>query len=105
LQCILPSPFVTSDFTWLCDLDEAKYLNIGHTYRNDKRAREFVAAIATDVRIKVSNILTTSIFASLISDGATEKFHLEAEVVYLRTATNKDNNKITELRTILQRES
>ena len=53
-----------TDFTWLCDLDEAKGLNIGQTYRNDNRAREFLAAIATDARSKVSNALTSSKFAS-----------------------------------------
>lgn len=73
--------------TWLCDLNEAKGLNMGHTYRNDKRAREFVVVNATDVRIKVSNILTTSKCASLIYDGATDKSHEEAEVLYPRTAT------------------
>jgi hypothetical protein len=41
-----------TDFTWLRDLDKAKGLNIGYTYRNDQHAQEFVAAIATDVRIK-----------------------------------------------------
>ena len=53
-------PQLFTDFTWLRDLDEAKGLNIGYTYRNDQRAREFVAAIATDVLIKVSNVSTTS---------------------------------------------
>ena len=55
-----------TDFKWLCDLDEAKGLNIiGNTNRNDKRAREFVAAIATNVRSKVSSTLRESKFASL----------------------------------------
>ena len=45
-------PQLFTDFTWLRDLDEAKGLNIVYTYRNDQRAQEFVAAIATDVRIK-----------------------------------------------------
>ena len=34
------------DFTWLCELDEAKGLSIGKTYRNPKAAKTFCSNIA-----------------------------------------------------------
>ncbi|XP_070547018.1 zinc finger protein 862-like [Ptychodera flava] len=73
-----------SDFSWLCELDEAKGLSIGTMYRNDKRCQEFVNAIASKERYDISCEVSTVRFISVICDGATDSFHREAEVCYLR---------------------
>lgn len=75
-----------SDFKWLCMLDEAKGLKLGSTYRNDKRCRDFVKAIATDLRRGTMSLVKEAPFLSLISDGATDSSHKEAEVAYVRFA-------------------
>ena len=63
-----------SDFQWLCSLDEAKGLKVGTAYRNDKRCKDFVKAIAIDER----NIT--------LPDSS----HREAEICYVRLAVHRE---------------
>ena len=74
-----------TDFTMLCDLDEAKGLPVQKTlYRNDKRCREFVESIADLERLKIGQLIEKAKFISIMSDGATDSSHVEAEICYIR---------------------
>ena len=74
-----------TDYIWQCDLDAAKGIDIGNTYRNDKAAATFVEYIALAQRNKVRNACEDVKFISLISDGATDSSRQEAEILYMRT--------------------
>ncbi|XP_077862939.1 zinc finger protein 862-like [Saccoglossus kowalevskii] len=75
-----------TDFSWMCDLDEAKGLVIGDTYRNDKRCKEFIEAIANTERINTSSLIENTKFLSIISDGATDSSHREAEICFVKSS-------------------
>ena len=70
-----------SDFESLCDLDEAKGLDVGNNYRNDKHASEFVRCIAQAQCQTITAKFNNCLFFSIISDGATDSSHQEAEVL------------------------
>lgn len=74
-----------TDFVWLCELDEQKGLDIGATYRNDKKAREFMHYIAEVPRQNlISKIKQTGTFMCIIVDGSTDCSITEQEIMYLR---------------------
>ena len=73
-----------TDFPPLCDLDAAKGLPIKSQYRNDKRAKEFVESIAAVEKLNLCTKLEEAKFLSVISDGATDSSHIEAEIVFVR---------------------
>ena len=75
-----------TDFTWLCDLDEKKGLDIGATYRNDKQAQSFAHFIAQQSRDEMSERLRSTPFLSLISDGTQDHAFMEQEIVFLSSA-------------------
>lgn len=77
-----------SDFQWLCSLDEAKGLTVGTAYRNDKRCKDFVKAIATNQRNITLSLVEKAQFLSMISDGSTDSSHREAEICYVRLAVH-----------------
>lgn len=77
-----------SDFQWLCSLDEAKGLKVGTAYRNDKRCKDFVKAIATNQRNITLSLVEKAQFLSMISDGSTDSSHREAEICYVRLAVH-----------------
>lgn len=73
-----------SDFSFICDLDEMKGVNIGQTYRNDKSCRQFVYYIAEETRSSIRKDVENASFLSIISDGATDTAHSEREILYTR---------------------
>ncbi|KAI0222661.1 hypothetical protein LSAT2_026077 [Lamellibrachia satsuma] len=75
-----------TDFTWLCDLDEKKGLDIGTTYRNDKQAQSFAHFIAQQSRDEMSERLRSTPFLSIISDGTQDHAFMEQEIIFLRSA-------------------
>lgn len=79
-----------TDFKAICALDEAKGVDIGKDYRNDKRAQEFMSCIAAVEQRHTKDLLDKAKFLSLIVDGATDTSHQEAEVCYVRSAINGD---------------
>lgn len=80
-------------YNWLCQLDKAKGLDIGETYLNDKKAKEFVENIASVARTDVSLILDTAKFVSVTCDGSSDFMGDEYESLYVRSALN---GKVTE---------
>ena len=77
-----------SDFQWLCSLDQAKGLKVGTAYRNDKRCKDFVKAIATNQCNITVSLVEKARFLSMISDGSTDSSHREAEICYVRLAVH-----------------
>ena len=61
-----------TDYVGLCKLDKAKGLDIGDTYITDKYCQIFVSAIAASTRQQHDDIIQTSPFISIISDGSTD---------------------------------
>ena len=82
-----------TDFEWLCQLDEAKGVDIGTSYRTDKKAAEFIHAMAQDARNKIKEEFQESNFFSVILDGATDTSSQEAEICYVRLC-RKGNIKV-----------
>ena len=66
----------------LCDLDEAKGLDIGKEYRTDKCAAIFAEGIAEAERQRIRQTIENA-----ISDGSTDSSYQEAEIVYVRHCT------------------
>ena len=77
-----------SDFEWICQLDESKGLDIGRSYRSDKKAAEFVHFIAEEQRNGFKELFQKCNFFSLICDGATDSSHQEAEVAYIQLCSS-----------------
>lgn len=75
-------PFVK--FPRLAMLDEVKGLEVGSTYRTDKKCSEFVHAIAEVERNKLRTQIQTVPFISIMCDGSTDSARREQEIVYVR---------------------
>ncbi|KAJ8038365.1 hypothetical protein HOLleu_15763 [Holothuria leucospilota] len=73
-----------TDYTLLCDLDEAKGMDIGKQYRTDKKAAEFATSIAEAERERMRKDFSTAKFIAAISDGTTDSSFQETEIVYVR---------------------
>ena len=73
-----------TDYNWLCQLDEAKGLKIGKTYRNSKSATHFMKAIAQVERKSLASAVKTAKFVSVLSDGSTDSAVCEQEMFFLR---------------------
>ena len=74
------------DFTWMCNLDERKGVNVGNTYRNDKQCKTFVGAISAVERRSLETDIKEAKFISLMCDGSVDVATIENEVVYARYA-------------------
>lgn len=81
------------DFIWLCELDEAKGLSIGKTYRNPKAAKTFCSNIAQSERNSLTDDITTAHFLSLTMDGSTDAGIVEQELVFARSEKIKNSCK------------
>lgn len=82
-----------SDYKWLCDLDEAKGLDLGDTaYGNDKACAVFVECMADYERKKILDHVESAKFFSIAMDGSTDKSGSEQESMYLRTCNNGQIN-------------
>ncbi|KAH3748293.1 hypothetical protein DPMN_182731 [Dreissena polymorpha] len=75
-----------SDFKSLCLLDKSKGIDIGATYSTDKYCQKFIKAIADTERVKQEDIICSSPFISIISDGSTDTSCKEAEIVLLKSS-------------------
>ena len=74
-----------SDFSWLCDLDDMKGLDLGLTYRNTNAAKLFIKSIAELEFSKVSEATQDSKFVCFIGDGSTDSSIKEQEMWYVRS--------------------
>ena len=69
-------------------LDEAKWVNIGKTYRNTESAKVFTQAIAHVARAEVAAEVEAAKFVSILSDGSTDSAIKEQEMFYIRYVIN-----------------
>ena len=76
-----------SDFEWMCQLDTVKGLDIGKTYLNRKRAKEFTGYIAK-ILMNIKNSIDQAKFVSIMSDGSTDSSITEIEIIYTRICVN-----------------
>lgn len=82
--CLKGRPY--TDFVWMAQLDRMKGLDVGHSYINHQRAKEFAHFIAEAMREPIRERLRSVKFLSLMTDGATDTSSQEAEMVYSRVA-------------------
>lgn len=73
-----------SDFVWQTDLDEAKGLDVGKTYRNEIQCREFTDAIAEIERQNLEKEVKDSKFLSIMCDEATDAAVVEQLILFIR---------------------
>ena len=73
-----------ADYNWLCQLDEAKGVETGKTYRNSESAKEFTKAIAQVERRSLASAVKTAKFVSVLTDGSTDSAVCEQEMFFLR---------------------
>ena len=74
-----------TDYTWLCELDETKGVNLGKTYRTAEYAKVFTHNIANVERNKVSDQIRNAQFVTVLSDGSTDSSITEQEMFFVRT--------------------
>ncbi len=75
-----------SDCEWLFELDQAKGLHVGNSYKSRKQATEFLHYIAEVQRKTILNTYNGAAFLSIITDGTTDSSITETEMVYCRSA-------------------
>ncbi|XP_052075818.1 zinc finger protein 862-like isoform X1 [Mytilus californianus] len=75
-----------SDYTWQCELDIQKGIDLGDTYRNTKSCKEFLVAISEIERGKIEEKIELAKFYTLMSDGSTDVSVIENEIVYIHFA-------------------
>ncbi|XP_069105153.1 zinc finger protein 862-like [Argopecten irradians] len=91
--CLSGRPF--TDFVWLTKLDKAKGLDIGNTYLNNKRAKEFTDYIAQIQLNQVHDVFEESNFVSVMSDGSTDSSITEIEIVLFVNAAHVSKSDAT----------
>ena len=75
-----------SDFLWMCDLDEAKGLELLSTYRTTKYCQNFVKAIADVEFFQVKEQVKQAKFLCVIGDGSTDSGVKEQEMWFGRSS-------------------
>ena len=72
------------DYSWLCELDEAKGLAPGNTYRSDKACRTFTKYVSQAQKTLAKNSVDKAKFIAVTSDGSTDSGISEQELEFLR---------------------
>ena len=75
-----------SDYNWLCDLDEAKGLTLGKTYRNINARTTFIKYITTTAKDQITDKIKKAKLVSITSDGATNASITGQEIVLVRSS-------------------
>ena len=77
-------------FPELCKLQMKNCLDLGETYLNDHRCKEFIQSISTVVKDDLHNQITgrQPFFFSCMSDQAVDFGVIEEEIVFIRTLEN-----------------
>ncbi|KAL5496177.1 hypothetical protein EMCRGX_G012415 [Ephydatia muelleri] len=73
-----------SDMEWMCALDEKKGLDVGASYRTDKKCCEFIHCIAEEQRLGLQAQIQSNNFFSVMMDGITDSSVSDAEIIYIR---------------------
>ncbi|KAH3818876.1 hypothetical protein DPMN_120603 [Dreissena polymorpha] len=72
-------------YSTICVLEEAKGLDVGVNYRNDKAVASFTKAFATVVQKTTVEKLKNTQFCSFTIDGSTDFTGDDLENIYIRT--------------------
>ena len=73
-----------TDMEWMCALDEKKGLDMGMSYRTDKKCCEFIQCIAEEQQAILQASVQSGNFFSVMVDGTTDSSVTEAEIIYIR---------------------
>ncbi|XP_071848829.1 zinc finger protein 862-like isoform X1 [Apostichopus japonicus] len=73
-----------ADFVEQCDLDEAKGVDVGQTYRTEPKCREFTDAISEIQRQNLEKEISDSKFFSVMCDEATDAAVVEQIILFVR---------------------
>ena len=79
------------DYIWMCDLDQAKGIDIGASYRNDKEAKLFATYIAKRVRNEIRYQIREVSFIAITSDSATDKSVKQQESIRVHMGRNQQS--------------
>lgn len=77
-----------SDFGIMGELQNLNGANLGSTYLNDHKCKEFINAIDDMFREEMKTVLTNSRMFSILCDGSTDSGTIEEEVFYVRFVRN-----------------
>ena len=80
----LPTGRPFTDMEWMCALDEKKDLDVGVSYRSDKKCSEFIQCIAEEQQASLQGSFQSGNFFSVMVDGSTDSSVTEAEIIYIR---------------------
>ncbi|PIK53263.1 putative zinc finger protein [Apostichopus japonicus] len=72
-----------ADFVEQCDLDEAKGVDVGQTYRTEPKCREFTDAISEIQRQNLEKEISDSKFFSVMCDEATDAAVVEQIILFV----------------------
>ena len=92
-HCIAKYHMSFKSCTILCKLDKAKWLDVGESYLNDKKAAEFVHHIADVSRDTTIKFLSSTNFISLTCDGTSDYTGEEYESLFVRTSMKGKNGE------------
>ncbi|KAL5466710.1 hypothetical protein EMCRGX_G030858 [Ephydatia muelleri] len=84
-----------SDMEWMCALDEKKGLDVGASYRTDKKCCEFIHCIAEEQRLGLQAQIQSNNFFSVMMDGTTDSSVSDAEIIYIRYTAFESNLQMT----------
>ena len=80
------------DYSWLCELDEAKGLTLGNNYRSDKARRTFTNYVSQAQKTLAKNSVDKANFIAITSDGLTDSGISEQELVFLRFCSSSSKS-------------
>ena len=75
-----------NSFLWACSMEDRLDVDMGTSYRTDKKCREFCHFIAEVERLKLVELYQQTKFISLVVDGSTDSSVTEQEIIYIRMA-------------------
>ena len=69
-----------TDMEWMCALDEKKGLDVGMSYRTDKKCCEFIQCIAEEQQASLQASVQSGNFFPVMVDGTTDSSVTETEL-------------------------
>ena len=73
-----------TDMEWMCALDKKKGLDVGASYRTDRKCCKFIHCIAEEQRLGLQAQQLSNNFFSVMMDGTTDSYVSDAEIINIR---------------------
>ena len=70
-----------TDMEWMCALDKKKGLDVGASYRTDRKCCKFIHCIAEEQRLGLQAQQLSNNFFSVMMDGTTDSYVSDAEII------------------------